>query len=180
MCGRLSSKSQAEVLAKLYQATLSFEPGDMVTSVMSFGSLTPIAVRVVGTDLGMVRGHAEKIATEMKKVPSLRDVQFGQNLALIAGIGEEPIVDQACDRHAKWRAGAGIDVRGPVKIANDDVGAIRPDHHILLCRRRGTCRSRHGHLAIYAGKRTGNGHLHLTHWCRGTPYRFIFITRIRS
>ena len=38
-----------EQQAKL--STFGFEPGDIVTKVMSFGSLTPIAVRVVGTDL---------------------------------------------------------------------------------------------------------------------------------
>ena len=47
---------------------------------MSFGSPTPIAVRVVGTDLKMVRQHAEKIAAEMKRIPFLRDVQFEQTL----------------------------------------------------------------------------------------------------
>jgi Cu/Ag efflux pump CusA len=44
----------------------------MVTAVMSFGSLTPIAVRIVGTDVKMVRQHAEKIAAEMKKIASTR------------------------------------------------------------------------------------------------------------
>ena len=50
-------------------STFGFEPGDIVTKVMSFGSPTPIAVRVVGTDLKMVRQHAEKIAAEMKQHP---------------------------------------------------------------------------------------------------------------
>ena len=43
------SAAEAEQQAKL--STFGFEPGDIVTKVMSFGSLTPIAVRVVGTDL---------------------------------------------------------------------------------------------------------------------------------
>jgi multidrug efflux pump subunit AcrB len=54
------SKPEAQKLAK--QASFGFQPGDIVTNVMSFGSLTPIAVRVVGTDLNMVRQQAEKIA----------------------------------------------------------------------------------------------------------------------
>jgi hypothetical protein len=57
-------------------ATFGFEPGDIVTSVMSFGSSTPIAVRFVGTDLEDVRAHAEKVAGEMRKIQHLRDVQF--------------------------------------------------------------------------------------------------------
>ncbi len=45
-------------------STFGFEPGDIVTKVMSFGSLTPIAVRVVGTDLAMVRQYATRSPTE--------------------------------------------------------------------------------------------------------------------
>src|SRR5262249_31350938 len=57
-----------------------FQPGDMVTQVMSFGSLTPISVRVVGTDLEDVRAHANKIAAYMRRIPYLRDIQFEQQL----------------------------------------------------------------------------------------------------
>ncbi|MHC5544230.1 efflux RND transporter permease subunit, partial [Singulisphaera rosea] len=45
------SKVEATRLAKL--STFGFEPGDIVTEVMSFGSSTPIAVQVVGTDLSV-------------------------------------------------------------------------------------------------------------------------------
>ena len=72
------AKDKAEQQAKL--ATFGFEPGDIVTQVMSFGSLTPIAVRIVGTDLKLVRQHAEKIAANMKRIPFLRDVEFEQTL----------------------------------------------------------------------------------------------------
>ena len=72
------AKDKAEKQAKL--ATFGFEPGDMVTKVMSFGSLTPIAVRIVGTDLKLVRQHAEKIAANMRRIPFLRDVEFVQTL----------------------------------------------------------------------------------------------------
>src|SRR5262249_2932429 len=58
--------------------TFGFQPGDMVTRVMSFGSLTPISVRVVGTDLDNVRAHANKVAAEMRRIPYLRDIQFEQ------------------------------------------------------------------------------------------------------
>ncbi len=58
---------------------------------MSFGSMTPIAVRVVGTDLKMVRQHAEKIAAKMKHIPFLRDVQFEQTL-------DYPSVEVTIDR----------------------------------------------------------------------------------
>ena len=47
------SKAEAQRQADL--ASFGFQPGDIVTNVMSFGSQTPIAVRVVGTDLKLVR-----------------------------------------------------------------------------------------------------------------------------
>ena len=47
---------------------------------MSFGSSTPIAVRIIGTDYDEVRKHAEKIAAEMKRNSFLRDVSFEQTL----------------------------------------------------------------------------------------------------
>ena len=62
------------------KATFGFEPGDIVTQVMSFGSPTPIAVRLIGTDLDDVRQHAEKIAVKMKRISFLRDIQFEQTL----------------------------------------------------------------------------------------------------
>ncbi|MGC8642255.1 MAG: efflux RND transporter permease subunit, partial [Isosphaeraceae bacterium] len=71
-------KAEAEAEAK--KSTFGFEPGDIVTNVMSFGSQTPIAVRVVGTDLKQVRQHAEKISGELKRNKFLRDVQFDQTL----------------------------------------------------------------------------------------------------
>ena len=83
------SAMEAQQQAKL--ASFGFEPGDIVTKVMSFGSLTPIAVRIVGTDLKVVRQHAEKIAAAMKKIPFLRDVMFEQEL-------DYPSVEVTIDR----------------------------------------------------------------------------------
>ena len=94
------SKAEAQRQAKT--ATFGFEPGDIVTKVMSFGSLTPIAVRVVGTDLKMVRQHAEKIAGEMKRIPFLRDVQFEQTL-------DYPTVEVDIDREKAGLSGASVE-----------------------------------------------------------------------
>ena len=94
------SKAEAQRQAKL--ATFGFQPGDIVTNVMSFGSQTPIAVRVVGTDLKMVRQHAEKIAGEMKRIPFLRDVQFQQQL-------DYPTVEVEIDREKAGLSGAKVE-----------------------------------------------------------------------
>ncbi len=94
------SPLEADGQSKL--ATFGFEPGDIVTKVMSFGSLTPIAVRVVGTDLKVVREHATKIAGMMKRIPFLRDVQFEQTL-------DYPTVEVNIDREKAGLSGAKVD-----------------------------------------------------------------------
>jgi multidrug efflux pump subunit AcrB len=92
-------------------ATFGFEPGDIVTSVMSFGSSTPIAVRLVGTDLDDVRAHAQKIAGEMKRIPFLRDVQFEQTL-------DYPTIEVEIDREKAGLSGVTVeDVRKSLVMA---------------------------------------------------------------
>ena len=94
------SRSEAEVEAK--KATFGFGPGDIVTNVMSFGSSTPIAVRIVGTDLKMVRQHGEKIAAEMKRISYLRDIGFEQQL-------DYPTLEVEIDREKAGLSGATVD-----------------------------------------------------------------------
>ncbi len=92
-------KDTANKQAKL--STFGFEPGDMVTQVMSFGSPTPIAIQIVGTDLKMVRQHAEKIAANMRRIPFLRDVEFVQSL-------DYPTVEVTIDREKAGLSGAKV------------------------------------------------------------------------
>jgi multidrug efflux pump subunit AcrB len=58
----------------------SFEPADIVSDVMSFGSPTAVEVAVSGPDFAETRAHAEKIRAELEAVPTLRDVRYGQTL----------------------------------------------------------------------------------------------------
>jgi multidrug efflux pump subunit AcrB len=97
--GGLAQK-KAEKQAKL--STFGFEPGDIVTKVMSFGSLAPIAVQVVGTDLSLVRQHAEKIAAGMRSIPFLRDVEFEQTL-------DYPTVEVDIDREKAGLSGVTVE-----------------------------------------------------------------------
>jgi multidrug efflux pump subunit AcrB len=94
------TRLEAERLAKL--STFGFEPGDIVTSVMSFGSSTPIAVRIVGTDLRLVRQHAEDIADNLRRIPFLRDVGFVQQL-------DYPTVELDIDREKAGLSGAKVE-----------------------------------------------------------------------
>jgi multidrug efflux pump subunit AcrB len=93
--------SRAEAQRQAGLATYAFQPGDIVSEVMSFGSLTPIAVRVVGTDLTMARQHAEKIAANMKLIPFLRDVQYEQQL-------DYPSAEVVIDREKAGLSGATV------------------------------------------------------------------------
>ncbi len=93
---------KAEALRQAKTSSFGFEPGDIVTSVMSFGSPSPIAVRVVGTDLKQVRQHSEKIAGEMRKIPFLRDIEFQQAL-------DYPSVEIDIDREKAGLSGAKVE-----------------------------------------------------------------------
>ena len=63
---------------ELPNVEVSFEAGDIISQVMSFGSPTPIQVAVQGPALADNRSFAEKIRTELSKISNLRDLQYGQ------------------------------------------------------------------------------------------------------
>ncbi len=64
----------------LPEVRLSFEPADLIGQVLSFGSPTPIEVAVSGPKLADDREHAEKIRQALERIPTLRDLQYGQTL----------------------------------------------------------------------------------------------------
>jgi multidrug efflux pump subunit AcrB len=57
---------------------ISFEPADAINQVMSFGSPTPVEVVISGPKQEDNRKYAEKVTAEMRKIPTLRDLQYGQ------------------------------------------------------------------------------------------------------
>ncbi|HWE96110.1 MAG TPA: efflux RND transporter permease subunit [Tepidisphaeraceae bacterium] len=59
---------------------ISFEPSDIISRVMSFGAPTPIEVAVSGPNFENNRQYAEKVRAELTKVPSLKDLQYEQEL----------------------------------------------------------------------------------------------------
>jgi multidrug efflux pump subunit AcrB len=61
------------------ELNLSFEPADIINSVMSFGSATPVEVVVHGPNLADNRAHAEKVYAQLKQVPSLKDLQVAES-----------------------------------------------------------------------------------------------------
>jgi len=76
----------------------SFEPADIVSDVMSFGSPTPVEVAVSGPNFADSRAHAEKIRRELAAVPTLRDVRYGQAL-------DYPTIGVKIDRERAGRSG---------------------------------------------------------------------------
>lgn len=71
--------------------SFSFEPSDIISRVMSLGSPTPIEVAVSGPVLAADREFAERVKERLSKIPTLRDIQFGQTL-------DYPTVDVAVNR----------------------------------------------------------------------------------
>jgi multidrug efflux pump subunit AcrB len=80
----------------------SFEPADIVSDVMSFGSPTPIEVAVSGPNFAESRAHAEKIRERLANVPGLRDLRFGQSL-------DYPTVNVKIDRERAGLSGLTVE-----------------------------------------------------------------------
>jgi multidrug efflux pump subunit AcrB len=100
---------------------LMFEPADIVNNVMSFGSPTPIEIQISGPNLAENQAYAEKVRAELTrdKVPSLRDLQFGQAL-------DYPTVDVTLDREKLGRSG------GTVKGVADSLLAATSSSRYLV------------------------------------------------
>jgi multidrug efflux pump subunit AcrB len=77
---RLKERLREELATRLPGVRLSFEPADIVSDVMSFGSPTPVDVAVTGPNLADDRAFAEKLRKELAEIPSLRDLQYGLSL----------------------------------------------------------------------------------------------------
>lgn len=69
----------------------SFEPADIVSEVMSFGSPTPLEIAARGANLAESRDYMLAVQKELKAIPALRDVQIAQSL-------DYPTVNVVLDR----------------------------------------------------------------------------------
>lgn len=64
------------IKTKLPEATLSFEPGDLVDQVMNLGSTNPIEVAVLGRNLQSSFAIAEQLQNNLEQAGFFRDVQI--------------------------------------------------------------------------------------------------------
>ena len=96
----LKERLREAMARELPGVSLSFEPADIVSRVMSFGAATPIEVAVSGPSLAASRRHAEAIRDALSRMEGIRDVQLVQSM-------EQPTVEVSVDRE---RAGLlGVD-----------------------------------------------------------------------
>jgi multidrug efflux pump subunit AcrB len=94
----LREKLRARLREAFPGLQVSFEAGDIVSQVMSFGSPTPIEVAVQGVSLQDDAGYAQKVHAEMAKLPFLRDLQYAQEL-------NYPTLDITIDRERAGQFG---------------------------------------------------------------------------
>jgi multidrug efflux pump subunit AcrB len=76
----LREKLRAALHSELPACRVSFEAGDIVSQVMSFGSPTPVEVAIQGINLQDDYAYAQKVQAEIAKLPFLRDLQFAQEI----------------------------------------------------------------------------------------------------
>jgi multidrug efflux pump subunit AcrB len=86
-------------------ARFSFEPGDIVTRIMNFGTPTPVQVAVAGPDFAATRAFAAKVHKELVEIPALRDLQIDQAL-------EYPAIQVTVDRELAGQMGVTMDQVG--------------------------------------------------------------------
>jgi multidrug efflux pump subunit AcrB len=77
---------------------ISFEAGDIVSQVMSFGSPAPIEVAVQGPSIAANRQFARKVYDRLARMTDLRDLQFAQAL-------DYPTLDVKIDRERAGQFG---------------------------------------------------------------------------
>ncbi len=98
----LKARLRVTLSGEMPGVQFSFEPADIVSDVMSFGSPTPVEVAVSGPAYAEVRAHAAKLKDELLKIPSLRDLQYGQAL-------DYPTVSVEIDRERAGLSGVTAD-----------------------------------------------------------------------
>ncbi|MCC6288491.1 MAG: efflux RND transporter permease subunit [Chitinophagaceae bacterium] len=77
---KLQEDLRKSVSKEIPDATLSFEPADMVDQLMSLGSTNPIEVVIQGKNLTQSRDIAEKLKRSLHSLSFLRDLQIAQPL----------------------------------------------------------------------------------------------------
>ena len=113
---------RGELTRRFPQVRFSFEPADIISEVMSFGSTTPIEIAARGANLQENRAYLLKVTQELAALPYLRDIQFAQSL-------DYPTVDVRVDRERAGLSGASVaDVARSVVAATSSTRFVVPNY----------------------------------------------------
>ncbi len=107
---KLKSELRSKFASQFPNTRFSFEPSDIISDVMSFGSSTPIEVAVLGGSIAENKDFAKKSQLALQSHKRLRDVQIVQSL-------DYPTVDVRVDREKSGIAGATMDQVGRSVLA---------------------------------------------------------------
>jgi len=100
---------------------VSFEAGDIISQVMSFGSPTPIEVALQGPNLADNRAFADKVRVELAKISNLRDLQYGQPF-------NYPTVQVTVDRNRAGQFNLSVaDVAKSIVVATSSSRFVEPN-----------------------------------------------------
>lgn len=69
-----------EIKESIPEATISFEPGDLVDQVLNLGSTNPVEIAITGRNFSQSRIVAEQLSQKLKAIDYLRDVQIATPL----------------------------------------------------------------------------------------------------
>ena len=94
----LQERLRAQLAKAMPDTTFTFEAGDIIGQVLSFGSPTPIEVAIQGPAMPANRAHAEKVRAELAKLGYLRDLHAVQPF-------DYPTMEVAVDRERAGQYG---------------------------------------------------------------------------
>jgi multidrug efflux pump subunit AcrB len=118
----LRERIRGKLKRGLPECLVSFEAGDIVSQVMSFGSPTPMEVAVQGISLADDYAYARKIRTELQKLTFLRDLQVAQP-------ADFPTLDITVDRDRAGQFGLTMeDVTRSIVPATSSSRFIQPNY----------------------------------------------------
>ena len=105
---------EAQLRKKLPQqfpgARFSFDPGDLISQILSFGSSSLAELTVAGPQYADVAGYAERVRQKLSAVPELTDLKYEEPL-------HYPTVDIRVNRTMAGQLGATADAVGAAVVS---------------------------------------------------------------
>jgi multidrug efflux pump subunit AcrB len=76
----LEDRLRSRFTKQFPDARFSFDPGDLISQILSFGSPSPAEVAITGPGYADVQAYAEKVRQKLAALQSLRDVEYEEPL----------------------------------------------------------------------------------------------------